>query len=93
VIGTNKSDAAETVRSLLADAPSLPRPPEPDPDAVTALLRSRGVRYLDWDRWLLLDAHETAEGARRGRPRAKVCRIDDVLAIAGPGRDEAASRG
>ncbi|HEX6577423.1 MAG TPA: FAD-dependent oxidoreductase [Jiangellaceae bacterium] len=93
VIGTNKSDAAQTVRSLLADAPRLPRPPEPDPDAVTALLDSRGVRYLDWDQWLLLDAYETAEGARRGRPRLKVCSVEDMLAIAHQGEDEAASTG
>lgn len=81
VIGTNKSDAAETVRSLLADAPQLRPPPEPDPDAVTTLLERRGVRYLRWDHWLLLDAHETAEGTKRGRPRLKVCSVDDMLAI------------
>jgi ferredoxin--NADP+ reductase len=84
VIGTNKSDAAQTVRSLLADAPRLRPPPEPHPDAVTALLERRGVRYLRWDHWLLLDAHETAEGSRRGRPRLKVCSVDDMLAIAHP---------
>ena len=93
VIGTNKSDAAQTVRSLLADAPRLPRPPEPDPNAVTALLDSRGVRYLEWDQWLLLDAYETAEGSRRGRPRLKVCSVEDMLAIAHQGEDEAASTG
>jgi ferredoxin--NADP+ reductase len=51
---------------------------------VTALLERRGVRYLRWDHWLLLDAHETAEGTRRGRPRLKVCSVDDMLAIAHP---------
>jgi ferredoxin--NADP+ reductase len=93
VIGTNKSDAAQTVRSLLADATRLRPPPEPHPDAVTALLARRGVRYLRWDQWLLLDAHETAEGTRRGRPRLKVCSVDDMLAIAHPGRDEVTSTG
>jgi ferredoxin--NADP+ reductase len=43
VIGTNKADAAETVRTLLADLPSLPPAPEPDPAAVDALL-TRAVR-------------------------------------------------
>jgi hypothetical protein len=60
---------------------------------VTALLTRRGVRYLRWDQWLLLDAHETAEGTRRGRPRLKVCSVDDMLAIAHPGRDEVTSTG
>jgi ferredoxin--NADP+ reductase len=93
VIGTNKSDAAQTVRSLLADAAQLQPPPEPHPDAVTDLLGRRGVRYLRWDQWLLLDAHETAEGTRRGRPRLKVCSVDDMLAIAHHGSDEVTSTG
>jgi ferredoxin/flavodoxin---NADP+ reductase len=93
VIGTNKSDAAQTVRSLLADAAQLPPPPEPHPDVVTDLLGRRGVRYLRWDQWLLLDAHETAEGTRRGRPRLKVCSVDDMLAIADRGSGEVTSTG
>jgi ferredoxin--NADP+ reductase len=93
VIGTNKSDAAQTVRSLLADAAQLPPPPQPHPDAVTDLLGRRGVRYLRWDQWLLLDAYETAEGTRHGRPRLKVCSVDDMLAIAHRGSDEVTSTG
>ncbi len=83
VIGTNKSDANETVQTLLADAPDLPSPPEPDPDAVPALLEQRGVRYLRWDQWLVLDKHEIGEGTRIGRPRLKVCTVDEMLAIGG----------
>lgn len=81
VIGTNKSDANETVQTLLADAPDLPSPAEPDPDAVPALLEQRGVRYLRWDQWLVLDKHEETEGTRVGRPRLKVCTAEDMLAI------------
>lgn len=39
VIGTNKADAAETVRALLADLPDLTPAPEPEPEAVDARLR------------------------------------------------------
>lgn len=81
VIGTNKSDATETVRSLLEDAPSLPAPPEPDPAAVLATLDRAGVRYFGWDEWLRLDAHEVVEGERRGRPRLKVRTVEEMLDI------------
>jgi ferredoxin--NADP+ reductase len=87
VIGTNKSDANETVATLLADAPDLPSPPEPDPDAVPALLERRGVRYVRWDQWLVLDKYEMSEGARLDRPRLKVCTIDEMLVIAGASAD------
>lgn len=83
VIGTNKSDAAETVRTLLADAPALPDPPEPDPATVLATLDRAGVRYLRWDGWLRVDDYETSEGARRGRPRLKVCTVQEMLDIGG----------
>ena len=82
VIGTNKSDATKTVRTLLADAPHLPAPADPDPDAVTAGLEARGVRYIRWDHWLKLDEHELTEGARVGRPRLKVATAEDMLRIA-----------
>jgi ferredoxin--NADP+ reductase len=82
VIGTNKSDATETVRTLLADAARLPDPPEPDPGSVLATLDRAGVRYFVWDDWLVLDAHEVAEGERVGRPRLKVCPVDEMLRFA-----------
>lgn len=82
VIGTNRRDAAETVRTLLADAERLPDPPEPDPDSVLAMLDRAGIRYFLWDDWLALDTHEIAEGERVGRPRLKVCTVDGMLRIA-----------
>jgi ferredoxin--NADP+ reductase len=56
VIGTNKADAAETVRALLADLPDRParRP------SVEALLESRRVRAVTYDDWLGIDAGEIA---------------------------------
>ena len=83
VIGTNKSDANETVRTLLADALDLPAPPDPDPAAIPGMLEQRGVRYLRWDQWLVLEKYEITEGARIGRPCLKVCTVEEMLAIGG----------
>jgi ferredoxin--NADP+ reductase len=68
VIGTNKSDAAETVRSLLADLAGGPGPddvqlpragllklPDVSPQGdspLLAVLSERGVRHVTYDDWL-----------------------------------------
>ncbi len=72
VIGTNKSDAAETVAALLADAPGLPRAPERDPAALPALLDARGVRSVPWTGWEAIDAAERDLGVARGCARVKI---------------------
>ncbi|ADI16005.1 FAD-dependent oxidoreductase [Truepera radiovictrix] len=79
VIGTNKADAAETVRSLLEDAPQLPPAAEPDPDAVTRYLEARGVAFVGFDHWLELNAYELEAGKAQGRPRVKVTRLEQML--------------
>jgi len=79
LIGTNKADSVESVKSLLADAPTLPRPANADPDAVTVLLGQRGVRFVTLADWLTLDRHETERGGAQGRPRVKLTRIEEML--------------
>lgn len=79
LIGTNKVDSVETVRSLLEDAPSLPRAPQGEPEAVEALLGERGVRYVTVADWLVLDRHELALGEAQNRPRVKLVRIEEML--------------
>ena len=77
VIGTNKADALETVRSLLED--DLPTPEDASDAALPDLLRARGVRAVDWEGWSALDRAETEAGAPHGRPRVKVTRLDEML--------------
>jgi len=48
VIGTNKRDAGETVRALLADAESLPAAPVRDPETLLKELAHRGVTVATW---------------------------------------------
>jgi ferredoxin/flavodoxin---NADP+ reductase len=56
VIGTNKADAAQTVRSLLADVGDGRR----ERPSIEALLESRRVRAVTYDHWLGIDAEEVA---------------------------------
>jgi ferredoxin--NADP+ reductase len=82
IIGTNKPDATETVASLLADAPTLPRAPERDPAAIVSLLESRGVRPVGWSGWEAIDAAERALGADRNCARVKIADRDTLLRTA-----------
>jgi len=80
LIGHTKGDAIETVGSLLADLDTMPRATDPDPEAVTEFLDSRGVAWTTWDGWQLLDAHELALGQTFGpvgdKPRERVKVVD-----------------
>lgn len=82
VIGTNKSDAKETVTTLLADLDSLPRVPQPDPAAIVELLAQRGVPVITWQGWQAIDAAERALGVDGGRNRVKIADFDALLAAA-----------
>lgn len=79
VIGTNKSDAGETIETLLADRASLPAPAAPDPEAATATLRSHCGRLCTWQDWERLDLREIEAGRAEGRPRVKVVTVDEML--------------
>jgi ferredoxin--NADP+ reductase len=81
LIGHTKSDAAQTVEMLLADAPSLTPPEQPEPAAMLDYLAERGVAYTDWAGWEQLDAHEAALGEAEGRPRKKVVPREDMVRI------------
>lgn len=82
VIGTNKPDAAETVRAMLEDlaAGRVLEPGEERPDALVTRLEARGVRWVSYADWLEIDAREIARGAAVGRPRVKFARLDELLA-------------
>ena len=82
VIGTNKPDAAETVRHLLEDAAAgrLSAIGCDDRDAVPRLLAKRGVHVITHDDWKRVDAMELRRGARQGRPRIKFTSLEECLA-------------
>ena len=81
VIGTNKKDALETVRHLLADVDSqtLLEPQTPEPAAVEELLVGRGVRFVSFEDWQAIDQAEVGRGEPHGRPRVKFVRVEEML--------------
>ncbi len=79
VIGTNKSDATETVAAVLADLPTLPAPAHPEPEALRATLAEHGIRPVDWTGWLRVDAEEVRRGGLRAAERVKVADLAEML--------------
>ncbi|MDN5571840.1 MAG: NAD(P)-binding protein, partial [Propionibacteriaceae bacterium] len=71
VIGTNKSDAAETVAHLLADLGAGNAEPRGG-SGVDELLASHGLTASTFADWEAIDAEEQARGAASGRSRVKV---------------------
>ncbi|MCW2495158.1 FAD-dependent oxidoreductase [Jatrophihabitans sp.] len=89
VIGTNKGDATETVRSLLEDGPGRrARASERRPDAILDLLRSRSVHVVDQRGWDAIDRNEIARGLARDAERVKIAELHLLLAAALQGQNE-----
>lgn len=80
LIGSTKSDALETITHLLEDRENLYTAPEPEAEAFSAYLDSKGIKYTTWEGWHRLDDHEKALGAASkdaaGEPRARVKVVD-----------------
>jgi ferredoxin--NADP+ reductase len=83
LIGHTKSDAAETIASLLDDVETLPRPEISDPDAILKHLADRGATVVDAKGWERLDAHEITLGKDQGRERIKIVPREEMLRAAG----------
>ncbi len=81
LIGHTKSDAQETIRNLVADAPTLPQAPTRDPQAVLTLLAERKVDVVPWSGWELLDEHEQRLGEPHGRARIKVVPREEMVDV------------
>jgi ferredoxin--NADP+ reductase len=88
-VGTNKSDAAETVCGLLADLAARRSHNGSDPERMLPLLDNRGVNYTNWANWLRLDDHEIQLGSKQGRPRVKIPDLHSMLELS---RDTSAAR-
>lgn len=82
VIGTNKSDAVETVTSLLADIADGAIEPSHQPEDLDRLLAARGIHPLDLPAWHRIDAAEIDLGQSHGRRRTTLAHRSELLAAA-----------
>ena len=71
LIGHTKSDAAETVKMLLADAEALTPAERPEREAFDRYLDGRAIEYTTWEGWEKLDAHELTLGESDSHPRER----------------------
>lgn len=83
LIGEHKKASAQVVAHMIADGAGLDARPLPPREAIDALLRERGVRFVSFDDWRRLDEVEVARGARRGAPRDKLVDVASMLEILG----------
>ncbi|HZO36065.1 MAG TPA: NAD(P)-binding protein [Solirubrobacteraceae bacterium] len=88
VIGTNKKDASDTLERIVEDVErgALNEPAQPDGDAVPAWLAACVPGLVTWEGWQAIDAHEQALGEPHGRPRVKIVRVPEMIALAERGR-------
>jgi ferredoxin--NADP+ reductase len=82
VIGTNKSDAVETVTSLLHDVSDGALHARGRVGALGNLLADRGIEPLGIDGWHRIDAAEVELGQSHGRVRTTLAHRSELLAAA-----------
>jgi ferredoxin--NADP+ reductase len=84
VIGTNKSDAAQTVRSLLADIADNGSGAGSARPRLRDVLAERGIRPVSYTDWLGIEKREIELGTELGRgERVKLCGWDALNAACG----------
>jgi ferredoxin/flavodoxin---NADP+ reductase len=89
VIGTNKSDATETVNSLLGAIRDGAVVAHGRSGNLDRLLAARGIHPLDLQAWHRIDDAEIARGASHGRRRTTLAHRSELLAAAAnPGQAE-----
>ncbi len=81
VIGTNKPDAEETVKSLMEDIGRLNPCEIPSSEEMANFLKDREVRVVTFEDWKKIDAAEIQRGAKLGKPREKFARVSGMLSV------------
>lgn len=94
LIGTNSPDSVATVKEMVHDLSGKQAAPLPmdEREAMPRLLTQRGIAFVTWADWCHLDQHEQAQGKARGKVRAKVVDLIEMLAVARSKGDRGADR-
>ncbi|MDR2374268.1 MAG: FAD-dependent oxidoreductase [Bifidobacteriaceae bacterium] len=82
LIGSTKSDALETIASIVEDLPDLAGARDPSAPPLADLLAARGVEVVTWEGWQAIDALERANGEAEGRARAKLATRRELISAA-----------
>jgi len=86
LIGTNKGCSAATAARMVEDLPGGVTGAGPaGPDALPELLRRRGVRFVTFPDWKILDRLEEERGRELGKIRERFLSVDDMLAALAAG--------
>jgi ferredoxin--NADP+ reductase len=90
LIGTNRGCSARTASLMLEDlnVSTTAWPAGTSAEAVTNLLRERGVRFVTFEEWKIVDQIELDRGRSSGKVRDKILRLDEILAAIEEPRDE-----
>ena len=82
MIGTNKTDAQETVSCMMVDlqAGKILQPQQTGVGAIEELISSRQASYVSYRDWQVIDQKELDRGIKATRPRIKFTSVDDMLA-------------
>ena len=86
LIGHTKSDAMETIDSLLGREQSRLSPLDLNPQSVDNLLLQRECVFTDLSGWQRLDQHEIERGIQRGKSRLKLVSREQMLEVAATAR-------
>lgn len=89
-IGTNRADSTDTVTALLDDLHALPGTERRGAADFARMLRDAGKVFVSYADWRKIDLAETQAGQMIGKPREKITRMAEMLALTGaPGIDTA----
>ena len=79
LIGTNRADSVETVKSIFEDLVTFDARPKCGAHAIASLLAARKIKMVSYAGWQKIDIWEQRRGQQRGKPREKFTRIGDML--------------
>ena len=80
VVGSNRSDAKESVESFLADLASQPYPVVESGDILDTL-KQKKIKYFTLSDWFVIDRLEKERGAQEGKIRKEFKSVEELLTI------------
>lgn len=81
IIGNNRADSLETLEAIKLDLPLLASCQRGGAASVEAILTARKVRRVSFRDWERIDEAEVRTGGVYGKPREKITRVHQMLAV------------